>query len=285
MFFTYAGIQLCLTVLPMKSGRMLSFGIAKIDEVFLGFQRGDFAAMFGSSLCRGLMFLLCVRCQLPYRKGGMNSQVVYVDGGNTFNPYAISALAQEYSLDPRSVLEGIFISRAFTAHQLTALVHERLEEALKRYRSKLVIISDITGLFLDRDVPWEEAEDLYKKMTKSLSDLASRRRVIIVASHPPRSYSRRSLSLKSILYGNANMVMGVRESKGAPKFILENHPKILPFTIDLPSNTVTMDTFLEEDSPFLRFLPEKHPDLTTRSVSLRSSMLSKSATLEDFKEV
>jgi len=269
----------------MESGRMLSFGIAKIDEFFPGFQRGDFAAMFGSSLCRSLMSLLCVRCQLLYRKGGLNSQVIYVDGGNTFNPYAISALAQEYSLDPRLVLERILISRAFTAYQLTALVHEGLEEALKRYRSKLAIISDITGLFLDRDVPWEEAETLYKKMTKSLSDLASRRRVIIVASHHPRSNSRRSLSLKSILYGNATMVMGVRESKGASKFVLENHPKILPFTINLPSNTITMDTFLEEDNPFLRFVPEKHPDPSTRTVGLRSSMLSKSATLEDFMEV
>jgi len=229
----------------MKSDRMLSFGIAKIDEFFPGFQRGDFAALFGSSLCRSLTSLLCVRCQLPYRKGGMNSQVIYVDGGNTFNPYTISALAQEYSLNPRSVLEGIFISRAFTAYQLAALVHEGLEDALKRYRSKLVIISDITGLFLDRDVPWEEAEDLYKKMTKSLSDLASRRRVIIIASHHPRSYSRRSLSLKSILYGNANMVMGVRESNGVTKFVLENHPKLLPFTMNFPSNIVTMDMFTE----------------------------------------
>jgi len=276
---------MCLTVLPMESDRMLSFGIAKIDEFFPGFQRGDFAAMFGSSLCRSLISLLCVRCQLPYKKGGLNSQVIYIDGGNTFNLYTISALAQEYSLDPRSVLERIFISRAFTAYQLTALVHEGLEEALKMYRSKLVIISDITGLFLDRDVPWEEAEDLYKKMTKSLLDLASRRRVIIIATHPPRPYSRRSLSLKSILYGNANMVMGVRESKGAPKFVLENHPKILPFTINLPSNTATMDTFLEEDNPFLRFVPEKHPSPSTRSVGPRSNMLSKSATLKDFKEV
>jgi len=100
---------------------------------------------------------------LPFKKGGLNSRVVYVDGGNTFDPYAVSAIAQEYGLEPKSVLEKILISRAFTAYQLTALVFEKLEEALKRYRSKLVIVSDITRLFLDRDVPKIRAVTSFSK--------------------------------------------------------------------------------------------------------------------------
>jgi len=232
-------------VLVMESGRVLSFGVAEIDEAFPGFRKGEFAALFGHSLCMRLIFLLCVRCQLPLKKGGLNSRVVYVDGGNTFNPYAISAIAKEHGLEPRFALQGIIISRAFTAYQLAALVSERLEDTLKRYRSKLVIVSDITGLFLDRDVLREEAGDFFKKMTKNLSDLASKRRIIIVASHISRPHSRRSLYLRSVLFGNATMVMGVKESRGVPKFVLENHPKILPFTINFPSDTVTMDMFTE----------------------------------------
>jgi len=154
-------------------------------------------------------------------------------------------IAQEHGLGPRSVLKRIFISRAFTAYQLTALVLDRLEEALKRYRSKLVLIPNITELFLDRDVPRREAEDIFKKMTQRLSNLASKRRVGIVASHILRRYSRRSLFLKSVLFGNATIVMGVKEIKGVLKFVLENHPKILPFTINFPSDIVTMDIFME----------------------------------------
>jgi DNA repair protein RadA len=114
-------------------------------------KRGDFAVLFGHRLCRRLLFLLSVRGQLPFKKGGLNSQVVYIDSRNTFDPYAVSAIAQEYGLEPKSLLERILISRAFTAYQLTALVFEELEKVLKRYRSKLVIVSDITGLFLDRE--------------------------------------------------------------------------------------------------------------------------------------
>jgi len=192
-----------------------------------------------------LPFLLGVRCQLPIKKGGLNSRVVYIDGGNTFDPYAVSAIAKEYGLEPKSVLEKIFISRAFTAYQLTALVFEKLEETMKRYRSKLVVISDITGLFLDRDVPKTEGRDIFLKMTQHLSEVTSRRRAIIVASHLPRPYSSRSLLLESVLFGRASTVIGLKESRGALKFFLESHPSVKAFAIDFPSNAVTIDMFME----------------------------------------
>jgi len=164
--------------------------------------------------------------------------VVYIDGGNTFDPYAISAIAQEYGLDPRSVLEKVSVSRAFTAYQLTALVFEKLEEALKRYRAKLVVISDITGLFLDRDVPKIEGKDIFLKMTRHLLDLASKRRAVVVASYFPRPYSSRNLFLESVLLARANTVVRFKESRGGFKFVVEDHPRIKPSTVDFPSNEV-----------------------------------------------
>ena len=234
-----------VTALSAESNRVLSLGIQKIDEAFPGFQKGDFAVLFGHPLCRTLSFLLSIRCQLPVKQGGLNSKAVYIDGGNNFDPYAVSALAQEYGLDPKSVLEKIFISRAFTAYQLTALVFEKLEEALKKYRSKLVIVSDVIGLFLDRDVPKIEGRDIFLKMTHYLSEVASRRRAVIVASYFPRPNSSRSLFLESVLFGRASTVIGVKDSKGVLKFVLESHPDFKPLTIDFPSNAVTMDMFME----------------------------------------
>ncbi|UCF59052.1 MAG: hypothetical protein JSV15_01125 [Candidatus Bathyarchaeota archaeon] len=182
---------------------------------------------------------------MPLRKEGLNSRAIYIDGGNTFDPYAVSAIAREYGLKPKSVLENIFISRAFTAYQLTVLVFEKLEDALKRYRSKLVVVSGITRLFLDRDVPKKEGEDVFMKMTRYLLELASRRRAVIVATCASRRYSRRSMFLESVLFGRANTVIGLKESQGALKFVLELHPSIKPFTVDFPSNAVTMDMFME----------------------------------------
>jgi len=234
-----------VTTLPREPNTVLSFGIPRIDETFPGFQRGEFAVLFGHPISKMLSLLLGVRCQLPIKKGGLNSRVVYIDGGNTFDPYAVSAIAQEYGSEPKSVLEKIFISRAFTAYQLTALVFEKLEETMKRYRSKLVVISDITGLFLDRDVPKTEGRDIFLKMTQHLSEVASRRRAIVVASHFPRPYSSRSPFLESVLFGRASTVIRLKEARGVLKFALEGHLSVKPFTIDFPSNAVTMDMFME----------------------------------------
>jgi len=243
--FVFSYLLVVVTALSGKYNRLLALGLPKIDDAFPGFQRGDFAVLFGHPICRTLSFLLGVRCQLPLRKDGLNSRAVYIDGGNTFDPYAVSAIAQEYGLEPKSVLENIFISRAFTAYQLTALIFEKLEGALKRYRSKLVIISDITELFLDRDVPKKEGMDVFMEMIWYLLELASRRRAIIVATCFPQRYSRRGMFLESVLFGRANTVIGLKESRGALKFVLELHPNIKPFTVDFPSNAVTMDMFME----------------------------------------
>ena len=234
-----------VTALSRKSKRVLALGIPKLDEAFSGFQRGEFAVLVGRPLCTMLSFLLSVRCQLPFRKGGLNSRVVFIDGGNTFDPYAVSAMAQEFGLEPRSVLEKILVSRAFTAYQLTALVFEKLEEALKRYRAKLVVISDITGLFLDRNVPKVEGRGVFLEMSQYLSEVASRRRAVVVASYFPRPYFSRNLFLESVLLGRASTVIRFKESGCGFKFVLEEHPTINPSTIDFRSNSVTMDMFTE----------------------------------------
>jgi len=94
-------------------------------------------------------------------------------------------------------------------------------------------------------VPKIEGRDIFVKVVQYLSDLASRRRVVIVASYFPRRYSSRSLFLESALFGRASTVIGLKESGGVLKFVLEDHPNIKPFTIDFPTNAVTMDMFME----------------------------------------
>jgi hypothetical protein len=58
--------------------------------------------------------------------GGLASNVVFIDGGITFRLYRIAKLAQLHGLNAEEVLQRIFISRAFTAYQLTSLVMEKL---------------------------------------------------------------------------------------------------------------------------------------------------------------
>lgn len=223
----------------------LSFGFPCVDRAFSGFRKGDFAVFHGHSFCKTLSFLLSVRCQLSKEDGGLNSTVVYVDGGNTFNPYAVSAIAQGQGLDPQSTLERIFVSRAFTAYQLSSLIFEALENAVKRYKSKLVLISDLTALFLDRDVPAKEALGVFSKVTVYLSELVKRRDVIIAVSYFPHRCSRRGFFLESTLLGKATTVVRVEEASGRLLFSLEKHPVLKPFVADVLPSAVTLEKFVE----------------------------------------
>ena len=181
---------------PAMAQPLLSLNMPGVDELFPGFAPGDFAVLYGSPSVISLTSLLCIRAQLPVQLGGLGSNVVFIDGGNTFRLYNIARLAQLNQLNPRQVLERIFISRAFTAYQLTSLIMEKLEETIKNYNAKLVVISDIAGFFLDNDIPHEEAQRVYSQIVCYLSNFARKHQIILIATYLPYSSNTRTVYFK-----------------------------------------------------------------------------------------
>ena len=222
----------------------LSLGIQVVDEVFPGFELGDFAVLHGSA-SNHMLFELCVRSQLPPSKGGLDSAAVFVDGGNIFDPYVVAEAARRYGLNPRDALKRIYVSRAFTAYQLSSLILERLEAAVRKFRSRFVAVSDISSLFLDRDVPKTEAQELFMKVCGKLQKIAEERNVIIAASHAKKRSSSRGLFFEAVLYGRASVILGLKRSRGALSFSLERHPKIKPFSVEISGNDVCLTDFME----------------------------------------
>jgi len=228
-----------------SQGAPLAFGLDNIDKLFPGFVFGDFGVLYGLPACLSLSLLLCVRCQLSVEHGGLDSSVVFVDGGNTFDLYEVSYVAQRYGLDPKAVLERVFISRAFTAYQLTSLIIDRLKSAVDKFGAKLVVVSNVVGLYLDRDVPKTEAKDVFNKLTIFLSRFAADNRLIVVATHFTRRSSARSMFFESALLGRANVVARVRDSHRVLRFVLEKHPVYRLGTVEFPSEGGTLKEFME----------------------------------------
>jgi len=230
---------------PIPSQLRLSLNIENIDSLFPGFMFGDFAVLHGSSAVQSLLSGLCVRAQFPYQLGGLEASVLFVDGGNSFRLYDVSAFAQSCELDPKEVLERIFVSRAFTAYQLTSLVFEQLQSAIEKYDSKLVILSNLAQLFLDSDVPKKEAQEVFLQLTTYLANFAKKNRVILVATHPPRFCSKRSRFFEEVLCGRANVVAAIRKFRDKPHFVLEKHPSFKLGKAEFPSEEVTLADFME----------------------------------------
>ena len=216
-----------------------------IDQLLPGLATGDFALIHGSPAVLSLTVLLCIRAQLPPQLGGLGSNVVFIDGANTFRLYQIARLARSHQLDPKKALDRIYISRAFTAYQMASLILQKLEDAVTVYNAKLVIVSDIASMFLDKDVEDEEAKRIYSQITTRLLHFAREHQVIVVATYPPHIDNRRNIYLKALTTGRANVVIALKQSKYEREIILEKHPKFVLGSAELPSETLPLTAFMK----------------------------------------
>jgi hypothetical protein len=229
---------------PTMAQPLFSLNMPGVDELFPGFTPGDFAMLYGSPLVISLTSLLCIRAQLPVQLGGLGSNVVFIDGGNTFRLYKIARLAQLHQLNPEQVLKRIFISRAFTAYQLTSLILDKLEETIKNYNSKLVVISDIAGFFLDNDISHEEALRVYSQIISYLSSFARKHQIILIATYLPYSNNRRNSLLQEITCSRANTVLSFSKTTYTREVTLEKHPFFVLGTAEFPSENLTLTDFM-----------------------------------------
>jgi len=243
-FFILKHGDCTLSVLAAEKVRCLSLGVSVLDDVFPGFELGDFVVLYGHSVSF-MSFVLCVRCELPPDKGGLGSSVVFADGGNSFNPYLVAEIARGFGSDSRSVLEQIYVSRAFTAYQFSSLILEELESFLNSKKAKLLVVSDVTSLFFDRDIPKTEAKDLFMKVCTKLSEIAARKRAVVVATYFPERKSKQGLFFEAVLFGKSNVLVRFKKTGTALSFVLEDHPRVKQFTIDFPTDYAPLTAFME----------------------------------------
>ncbi|MGZ5510336.1 MAG: hypothetical protein ACXWFZ_07635 [Nitrososphaeraceae archaeon] len=109
-----------------------------------------------------------VRGIVPKRHNGLDSPSVFVlVTDNKFDFYNITEIAdKKYRILDR-VLERIIVKRIFTIHQLTHFLIIDLEKDLKKYKSKLMVI---TGDFFlsDSQISKEDKDWLYPQMIKAI---------------------------------------------------------------------------------------------------------------------
>jgi hypothetical protein len=220
-----------MSILSINKPRRLSLGFSTLDDFFQGFELGDFVVVRGNA-ASFTSFVLSVQTQLPIEWGGLSSSTVFVDGGNRFSPYSIAEIAREYGLDPKTAMEKVYVSRAFTAHQLSSLVLEKLCFVLRKTRARLLIVSDISSLFSDRDVPTVEARELFMKVCTKLSQIASEKQAVVVVIYLPKKRSRMELFFEAVLFGKSNVLIRLRRKGRIFTFALEDHPSINPFSKD-----------------------------------------------------
>jgi hypothetical protein len=153
---------------------MPSVDLERASSLCLSPPRGRMAGIFGEGACALALRALA----RPLLHG---EAVVAVDGGNRFDPYEISKAARALGGDGRKALSRIRVSRAFTCHQMEALLAHRLAPALARFDAGLALVIGLPETFTDADVPYMEACRIFRGCLSALHRIASGgRRVVLV---------------------------------------------------------------------------------------------------------
>ena len=93
-----------------------------------------------------LMHNLCINVQLPYSKGGLEGNALYIDTEGTFRPERIKQIAEARDLDSKEILRNIFLGKAYNSdHQI--LIIKQAESLIRENNIKLIIVDSIIGHF------------------------------------------------------------------------------------------------------------------------------------------
>ncbi|NJD76432.1 MAG: hypothetical protein FIB08_04960 [Candidatus Methanoperedens sp.] len=98
-----------------------------------------------SSSVPDALFRLCVSSVISSGRDTM-----FVDGWNSFDPYALSRMAKSFGCEPGKVLSRIHVARAFTEYQMDALIHG-LHDAIEQWHPAVLAVSYLPSLFSGKD--------------------------------------------------------------------------------------------------------------------------------------
>jgi hypothetical protein len=200
---TLASIQ---EVVPRPA---LTTGLPVLDDLLGGFEASRLALVdSGSDFVFQLQSLLCVRCVAE-----LDSDVVFVDGGNSVDPHGIVRLAKRVGLERLDVLPRIRVARAFTCHQMATLLVDRLEEEVAQSGARLVIVSCLPELYLDEDVPYGEAHQLFLRSLRAVRDVTAKYGTITVATNAGLAKLHKRRGLRRAVYEAADRAVRMQQRR------------------------------------------------------------------------
>jgi RecA/RadA recombinase len=192
----------------LKPDIVVKSGIIELDLLLGGFKSGEITYIDGdSSLISNIPDQLCVN---TYRT--FNSDIIYIDAGMCADPYRISKYARKMEIDPRQALEHIHISRAFTVYQLATLIQDRLEQAIKRYKPRTLIIGSLPIFYLDSDVESKEAQTLLRVNLHKIRELTTKYGLITVFTNIDRKMLTNNRDVRKILHNEVDEVVMMKQT-------------------------------------------------------------------------
>jgi hypothetical protein len=162
--------------------------------------------------------------------------VTLVDGTNRFDVYYLAEFARKHAgmhpdgrrITPESLLDNIFVSRAFTCYQMEAVITERLPVFVRQRGSPVVIIFGLLDTFYDDQAPLFQVKAGLERILMALRRLRQDNVAVLLASLDVKLGSKERNGLFPHLMTVMDRVYRVVEDAGGQRILPEIFPAILP---------------------------------------------------------
>ena len=89
-----------------------------------------------------LLLSLCA-----HTAGLQQQDVIFVDGGNSFNPYTLRSISKALQADTKTVMTKTHVARAFTEYQMNDLLTQQLPPVIQKWQPGLLAVAYLPHLF------------------------------------------------------------------------------------------------------------------------------------------
>ncbi len=160
----------------LLQGSQISIGSHRLDAEPWGLKDGWIYLIKGA----GNAVDLFLYSSMVMNTSQTGRRCIFVDCGNSFDPYLISRICRTAGLEDKMILQSVLISRPFTAYQLNTLLQEDLAGAL-RLEPAMVIFSRPLSLFYSDDVSEKDGETILKRFVRDFEKFAGAHYPLVLA--------------------------------------------------------------------------------------------------------
>ncbi|TFG97833.1 hypothetical protein E4H12_07650 [Candidatus Thorarchaeota archaeon] len=177
--------------LQFKTADMLSHiisgtGVQSLDRLLGGgYEHGLMYLFYGDAIFQNDLLRAAVWSQVPKERGGFESPVIMIDSSNMIDTVKLNDYASEYNLEIETVLDNIFVSRAFNSSQTYDLVINHLDEFLERFPAKLLLLPGLPDLFIGEGYNAERAQQVTHMAARLLSTTLTHELVTLITTRQP----------------------------------------------------------------------------------------------------
>ncbi|MHA2046926.1 MAG: hypothetical protein ACW99G_19215 [Candidatus Thorarchaeota archaeon] len=200
-------------------------GVVAIDSLLEGgIESGLVHLFYGDKRLHQDFLRFAVKAQTSRKSGGLESPTIIIDSANMIRIERLTELSYQLDLEPETVMDNIYISRAFNSSQTYDLIMTQMENFLDKIPARVLMITGLPNLYLEEGLKSEGLQQI-SHMSSKIAAVTLQRGLFTLVSVPPSSRSPNYPEGGRTLSTSAQVHVQVTDSPSRTTYTLAKHPQ------------------------------------------------------------